>query len=335
MTEISKDTLWKGIIEDLCEDFLLYFFPEWASKEADFSKGFQFLDKELDELFPENAKQKRYADKIIKVFTKSGKEQWILVHIEVQGYQDKDFAKRMFTYFYRILDRWNQNIMALAIFTDNNPSYVPSEYVYQYQNTKNIYSFDTFKILHKSEKELNIPQNPFSIVMLTTKKSLEKKNLQDSNQFTWKKELVLALTQQYSGEKTRRILNFIRYYVKFKSEISTQKFETEIQTIIKYRKSMGIEEAIIQEVTNKVTERVTKKVTSEVTEKVTSEVTSEVTERVTKKVTSEVTEKVRMQTKINGIQKALERNKLTLKETAEDFEVSLEFVEKVKNGEIK
>jgi hypothetical protein len=50
---------------------------------------------------------------------------------------------------------------------------------------------------------INIPQNPFSIVMLTTKKSLEKKNLQDSNQFTWKKELVLALTTQYSGEKIR------------------------------------------------------------------------------------------------------------------------------------
>jgi hypothetical protein len=135
MTKISKDTLWKGIIENLCEDFLLYFFPEWAAKEADFSKGFQFLDKELDELFPENAQQKRYADKIIKIFTKSGKEQWILVHIEVQGYQDKDFAKRMFTYFYRILDRWNQSIMALAIFTDDNPRYVPSEYVYQYYIT--------------------------------------------------------------------------------------------------------------------------------------------------------------------------------------------------------
>ncbi len=110
-------------------------------------------------------------------------------------------------------------------------------------------------------------------------------------------------------------MNFIRYYVKFKSEISTQKFETEIQTIIKYRKSMGIEEAIIQEVTDKVT----KKVTSEVTNK----------------VTLEVTEKVEMQTKINVIQKALAKGKYTIEDIGDLFEVSLEFVQKVKSGEIK
>ncbi len=38
---------------------------------------------------------------------------------------------------------------------------------------------------------------------------------------------------------------------------------------------------------------------------------------------------------IKGIQKAILRNKLTLEEIAEDFEVSLEYVLKVKNGEIK
>jgi hypothetical protein len=29
-TGIKQDSLWKGIIEDLFEDFLLYFYPEWA-----------------------------------------------------------------------------------------------------------------------------------------------------------------------------------------------------------------------------------------------------------------------------------------------------------------
>jgi hypothetical protein len=86
---------------------------------------------------------------------------------------------------------------------------------------------------------------------------------------------------------------------------------------------MGIEEAIIQEITEQVTEKVTKRVTKRVTKKV------------TEKVTEQVTEQVRIQTKISGIQKALERNKLTLIEISEDFEVSLEFIMKVKSGEIK
>lgn len=71
MTHISKDTLWKGIIEDLFDDFLLYFFPNWTVQTVDFSKSFQFLDKELDEIYPKpENNQKRYADKLVKVFTK-------------------------------------------------------------------------------------------------------------------------------------------------------------------------------------------------------------------------------------------------------------------------
>lgn len=51
---------------------------------------------------------------------KNGTEHWFLIHIEVQGYQDSDFAKRMFQYAYRIMDRYGRPIAALAIFTDPN-----------------------------------------------------------------------------------------------------------------------------------------------------------------------------------------------------------------------
>jgi len=37
---ISKDILWKGIIEDLFDDLLWYFLPDLAQNEVDFSKGF-------------------------------------------------------------------------------------------------------------------------------------------------------------------------------------------------------------------------------------------------------------------------------------------------------
>ena len=126
MTYISKDTLWKGIIEDLFDDFLYYFFPNWAKKTVDFSKPFEFLDKELDEIYPKSKdNQKRYADKLVKVFSKQGTTQWLLIHIEVQGYEDISFTERMFIYFTCIRERYKQNLLALAILTDDSKHFHP------------------------------------------------------------------------------------------------------------------------------------------------------------------------------------------------------------------
>ncbi len=90
------DTLWKGILENLFDDFLRFFFPD-ADKLFDIKKGFEFLDKELQQLFPsmDDMQSPKFVDKLVKVFTKTGKEEWLLVHIEVQGYEDKGFARRM------------------------------------------------------------------------------------------------------------------------------------------------------------------------------------------------------------------------------------------------
>ncbi|HAI75730.1 MAG TPA: hypothetical protein DCM08_05735 [Microscillaceae bacterium] len=237
MYHISKDTLWKGIIEDLFDDFLHYFFPDWASQSVDFTKGFEFLDKELDELYPKpKGGQKRYADKLVKVFTREGQEQWLLIHIEVQGYADPNFTERMFDYFLRIRERWNQKIMALAILTDEKIDYHPKRYEYTYQDTRLQYEFATFKVLEKSEEALNIPENPFSIVMLTAKKALEKSNREDQAQLIWKTDLVKKLKEaNYATDKIRKILNFIRYYVNFKKEDSLTKLNQSIQTTFKQR----------------------------------------------------------------------------------------------------
>src|SRR6202012_3238708 len=124
-----NDELWKSTLEDLFDDFLRFFFPD-ADKLFDMRRSFEFLDKERNQLFPpeEDEYKVRYVDKLIKVFTQGGDEEWVLVHIEVQGYTDKDFAKRMFEYYYRILDKYDKPITAFAIFADDNKSFHPKHY---------------------------------------------------------------------------------------------------------------------------------------------------------------------------------------------------------------
>ena len=45
------DSLWKAILEDLFAEFLQFFFPN-ANEIFDMEKGFEFLDKELEQIFP-------------------------------------------------------------------------------------------------------------------------------------------------------------------------------------------------------------------------------------------------------------------------------------------
>ena len=98
-------------------DFLRFFYPD-ADKIFELEKH-EFLDKELEKLYPDTdgGTRRRHVDKLVKVRLRKGGEQWILIHIEVQGYADPQFGPRMFQYFYRILDRYRRPVTAIAIFT--------------------------------------------------------------------------------------------------------------------------------------------------------------------------------------------------------------------------
>lgn len=241
------DTLWKGILENIFDDFLRFFFKE-AEAIFDFGKGFEFLDKELEQLFPvEDGEAPKFVDKLVKVFTKVGKEEWILIHIEVQGYDDKDFSKRMFTYFYRILDKYGKPTTAIAIFSDDNKKFHPKEYVYEYLGTENIFRFNTYKIIEQDETVLAKNGNPFAVVVLTVLLALKKKKLSDENLYDLKYSLAKSLLQQNIPlEKVRYILVFLHLYVRFANPVFNIKFDKAIDVLTEKNKTMGIIEQVLE-----------------------------------------------------------------------------------------
>ena len=105
MKRRKSDILWKVIMEEVFDDLLRFIMPD-ADQEYNMERGFEFLEKELAEMYPEPEKEPdtRFADKLIKVFNRQGEEDWILVHIEVQGDTSKrmEFTERMFRYFYYV-----------------------------------------------------------------------------------------------------------------------------------------------------------------------------------------------------------------------------------------
>jgi hypothetical protein len=312
---IFWDRLWKGIIQDFFADFLRYFFPQFAKEEVDFSKNFEFLDKELEALSPDK-KQRQYVDKLVKIHLKNQQRQWLLLHIEVQGYQDANFAKRMYGYYARIRDKYDKPVMALAIYTDNNPAFHPKTYFEQQEETTLAFHFKTFKLLEKSPQELYIPGNPFSIATISAKKALEKQRQGDVSRLAWAKELVLALkAENYDDKQLRRLLHFIGYCANFEKKESLAAFNTYINQVFPNRIGMGV----IEEIEEGLKEQIYLKGIEEGFEKGMEKGIEIGTERGVEKGQE------------RSIRKLIERSKLSLEEIADLFELSLEEILRIKN----
>jgi Putative transposase, YhgA-like len=254
MTTISKDILWKGIIEDFFPEFLMYFYPN-DYQLFDFTKGFEFLDKELEQMeFPSFSKR-RIADKLVKVCTKEGEEKWVLVHLEVQGYEDKIFAERMFTYYYRIWDKYRQKIAALVLFTDDTENYRPSKFEMEFLDTHLTFSYKTVKLSDYTPDDFQQSDNPFAIVMETAWYGLAKNKLSDDNLFSLKLDLARRLLKKgFPQETFSKLCSFIKMYVSFEKPDLISKLDNEIDSINKNVRTMGILEAIQEEIKKQATE---------------------------------------------------------------------------------
>ena len=133
-----NDYLWKGVLEDIFDDFLRFMHPN-ADAVFDFERGITFLDKELEQLFPPETDDEfsvKVVDKLAKLYTREGKEEWVLIHCEVQGEYNPDFPHRMFTYFSRIFDKYGKRISAYAILTERTPKARTNRYATEFLGTK-------------------------------------------------------------------------------------------------------------------------------------------------------------------------------------------------------
>jgi len=241
------DILWKSILEDVFDDFLRFFIPD-ADHLFDLSRGVEYLDKELEQLFPPEGDEykPRYVDKLAKVHTRKGAEEWILVHVEVQGYRDNLFAKRMFQYYTRIWDKYDKPIVAFAIFTDSEPGFHPHAFEQSFLGTSLCYKFNTYKVMDQVETALAENPNPFAAVALTVKTALKRNGFNSEELYHLKLSMARRLVAAgMDSVKIRKILSFLRYYIRFENPEMNNNFDREIGVIIQNRTGMGIEEFLL------------------------------------------------------------------------------------------
>lgn len=207
--QTEYDSLWKDILQLYFEEFMLFFFPE-AYREIDWTRKPEFLDKELQEVVRDAELGRRFADKLVKLYRNSGEENWILVHIEVQSQEESNFAKRMYTYNYRIYDRYERSIASLAVLGDEHANWRPSRFGFELFGCRVDFQFPVVKLVDYKHRlgELEASRNPFATVVMAHLAALE-----TSSDRLQRKQQKLALVRRlYAlGFKRQDVLNLLAF----------------------------------------------------------------------------------------------------------------------------
>ncbi len=163
----NYDTPWKEAIEHHFPEFMAFYFPD-AHSQIDWQKGHTFLDQELQSVVRDAELGKRFVDKLVQVNRLSGEEDWIYIHLEVQGTAQAEFAERMFVYNYRIYDRYRRPVASMAVLADDTPSWKPQEFSYDVLDCQMGIRFPIAKLLDYADRveALENDPNPFALVTL-------------------------------------------------------------------------------------------------------------------------------------------------------------------------
>ncbi len=222
------DSPWKESVERFLPQFLEFFFRE-VFQGVDWDRGYESLDKELQQIVREAELGLRLADKLFKVFRLDGDEAWVLIHTEVQNQPEEQFAERMYIYNYRIFDRFRRPVVSLAVLGDEHRKWRPDHFTYSLWGFSLRIEFPVVKLLDYAgrEAELEAAKNPFAAVVLAHLKSLETRDRPEERR-NWKVRLVKSLFDRgLTAEEIRQLFRVIDWLLELPRELERQ-FQEEI-----------------------------------------------------------------------------------------------------------
>jgi hypothetical protein len=222
------DSSWKAVLERYFPQFLEFFFPQIYA-EIDWGRGWEFLDKELQQVVRDADLGKRLVDKLVKVWRKDGTETFVLIHLEVQGQVDLRFAERMFEYHYRLRDRYNLPVVNLAVLADERKNWRPAHLEYSLWGCQVSFDFPVVKLLDYKSLFPDLEQNPnpFSVVVMAhLQAQATRQNPED--RLNWKLRLAKGLYERgYDREDILELFRFLDWILVLPEDLENQ-FDEEL-----------------------------------------------------------------------------------------------------------
>jgi len=217
------DSPWKEALDAYFQPFLQLCFPALAAK-IDWSTTPKMLDKELMQIAPQSEVGLRTVDKLVEVKLLTETVAWLLVHLEVQSQRDADFTRRMFVYFYRIRDKYNQNVVSLAVLGDGEANWCPDRYQESNFGCVLDFKFPTIKLLDFVDhiEEMQRATNPFAFVILAHLMAMQTAR-DPVDRCQWKLRLLRPLYERgFSAEDVRKLFRVLDWMMRLPEDLEIE-----------------------------------------------------------------------------------------------------------------
>jgi hypothetical protein len=176
----------------------------------------------------------------------------MLLHLEVQGKNGKDFPRRMFDYYARLFIKHHQPIAAIAVLTGEDGNKRSGLFETSCLWTRASYEYKTISIVDYSEEELLASTNPFAAVMMVARQVfLTAGTLEERDELLFEQKILIAKMLKermsiFGKKKTGVILSFLNNYVVFNSPEINRKFMARTEEIFEKRNPMGYIEQLAE-----------------------------------------------------------------------------------------
>ena len=234
----SPDKAWKEALTLFFEQFIRQFFPQ-IHVEIDWSRGYKFLDKELQQIGRGYATGSRVADKLAQVYLKTGGERWLLIHVEIEGKGGRKFDERMYVYNYRSFDRYRARVVSLAVVIAAGKTTRLGRYESEALGCRVLLEYPVARIGDFAGRwdELLASDNPFAVVVMAQLKSLEAKD-DNARKFAAKRELLRGLYDRgFSRQDVANLFRVIDYLITLPDE-AEEEIQKEMHEIAEGKKEM-------------------------------------------------------------------------------------------------
>ena len=157
------DAPWKNAVRHELRGFLAFYFADQCAG-IDWSRGWRFLDQELQQAARSDLPASVIADIVASVRLRSGAP--CLLHIEIQCQRDAGLPRRIHLYNARLLDLLGTPVASLVLLGDHGAAWRPLHFTLSPLGTQTCTTFATAKLSSFADRLdwLLQQRNPFAIV---------------------------------------------------------------------------------------------------------------------------------------------------------------------------